>query len=749
MVPTQLRQRSGSRFWILGLGRPEAVSRSRKGLRLGVETLESRQLLSASSPLGASAASLAHEVNPSNVDLRGYEFGVQEYGVKWGELITITGRVRNEDTATAFTDFRQGFSLSPDNIWGNGNDNYFADYEYTADVVGQTVGDAFTTKVRLPDKAPTTSNSTTWYVGMYTDKDNDIAESNETNNAAGSYGLGRDVDTLAIENPAVSMSTTDSDASEPGTNHGAYQFTRVGSTASALTVHYEILAGQTDDAGPGLDYTLTSHTTTTLTGTIDIPAGQTSVTMEVLPIDDSLPENTETVRVRLLADAGYTLGENNVHTVTIADNEAPGVMIFATDPSASEVGLDPGSFEIRRTGPTTAPMTVYYTIAGTATQGADYQAVGSSNLSYVAMAAGVSSVKVLVNPVPDANTSEGTETVILAIYPNSAYLIGSPSSATINIADGPAGLPQVTVKAYDASASEAGSDPGIFVLQRSYSTAAPLVVQYTLGGTASTGDYGVYPASPGAVIIPAGQVSVQVRITPVDDGLIESAETVTFTLLATSDYTMGAPTTATVNITDNDVAPQPARYDFGTALSPVATDYKKVTNTTAFSTSQGYGWTSGTRRALDRRTGTAMTRDFVYTSDATFETVVPNGAYTVTVYLGDMGKLSRDQMGIYMEGAQVGIVTAPAGQVLSWTYQPTVTDGRLTLRLHDEGGADPYVAIEGLEVTFLSAMNAPSAAASQSSRMATARALGETGSWLSAADDAADSLALRRLGLRR
>src|SRR5262249_22973305 len=37
-----------------------------------------------------------------------------------------------------------------------------------------------------------------------------------------------------------------------------------------------------------------------------------------------------------------------------------------------------------------------------------------------------------------------------------------------------------------------------------------------------------------------------------------------------------------------------AKYDFGTATSPVASGYTRVTNTTAFSAATGFGWQSGT-----------------------------------------------------------------------------------------------------------------------------------------------------------
>jgi hypothetical protein len=54
----------------------------------------------------------------------------------------------------------------------------------------------------------------------------------------------------------------------------------------------------------------------------------------------------------------------------------------------------------------------------------------------VVLGANQSSVEVVITPIADALV-EGSETVILAINPNPAFIIGSPGTATVTIADGP------------------------------------------------------------------------------------------------------------------------------------------------------------------------------------------------------------------------------------------------------------------------------------------------------------------------
>jgi lysophospholipase L1-like esterase len=119
----------------------------------------------------------------------------------------------------------------------------------------------------------------------------------------------------------------------------------------------------------------------------------------------------------------------------------------------------------------------------------------------------------------------------------------------------PTAPPTVTVAASDASASEAGPDPGAFTVTRSGSTAQALTVQYSVGGSATGGSD--YTALPGSVTIPAGASSAAVPVVVVNDSLVESSETVVLTLSTSAAYAIGAPSSATVTIQDNDSVPVP------------------------------------------------------------------------------------------------------------------------------------------------------------------------------------------------
>ncbi|MDX1927306.1 MAG: hypothetical protein SFV81_12365 [Pirellulaceae bacterium] len=139
-----------------------------------------------------------------------------------------------------------------------------------------------------------------------------------------------------------------------------------------------------------------------------------------------------------------------------------------------------------------------------------------------------------------------------------------------------------------------------------------------------------------------------------------------------------------------------AKFDFGTASSPLESGYTRVTHGTLFTPATGYGWSAGSISSYDRATGTALTRDFNYMPDGTFSVNVPNGRYEVKAILGDLGAYAHDQVGVYVEGIQRDTVSTSARQIVNRTYQTDVADQQLTFRLRDLGGSDRNAVIEAL-----------------------------------------------------
>ncbi len=114
----------------------------------------------------------------------------------------------------------------------------------------------------------------------------------------------------------------------------------------------------------------------------------------------------------------------------------------------------------------------------------------------------------------------------------------------------PPATPHVSVIASDALASERGPNVGKLTIGRTGSTAAALVVAYTVGGTAIGG--ADYVTVSGSATIAPGASSVTVEIVPVDDSAVEYPETVVLTVGTGAGYDIGAPSSAAVTIRDND-----------------------------------------------------------------------------------------------------------------------------------------------------------------------------------------------------
>lgn len=106
------------------------------------------------------------------------------------------------------------------------------------------------------------------------------------------------------------------------------------------------------------------------------------------------------------------------------------VTLAATDASASETGPDTGTFTLTRSGDVSAALSVAIAVSGTAISGTDYQSIGTN----VNFSAGASTATVTVTPI-DNTVVGGTKSVILTLQTSATYDVGTPSTATVTIAD--------------------------------------------------------------------------------------------------------------------------------------------------------------------------------------------------------------------------------------------------------------------------------------------------------------------------
>jgi large repetitive protein len=347
------------------------------------------------------------------------------------------------------------------------------------------------------------------------------------------------------DEPVITLSELDPQALEIGPNPGVIRFHRTGDPSQAIEVRWTF----SGSASNGLDFQQ-------LPTSSPFPAGS-EADLTITPIDDAEFEGNETVIVTLVDGPGYRVGSPSTATVTIVDNDlpppppppdAPIITLSELDPEALEAGAKSGVIRFHRTGDPSQTIEVRWTFSGTASNGADFQQVTSSPFP-----AG-SEANLPITPIDDAEF-EGNETVIVTLVEGSGYRVGSPNTATVTIVDNdepPPPPPTLTITATDDSASESGNT-GTFTINRNGSVASPLTVSYMVNGTAGNGlDYETLS---GSLTIEAGSGSAVVVVVPLEDGLVEGAETVTLTLSPNPVYTVGSPAAATVTIADNDEPP--------------------------------------------------------------------------------------------------------------------------------------------------------------------------------------------------
>jgi hypothetical protein len=336
--------------------------------------------------------------------------------------------------------------------------------------------------------------------------------------------------------PAVSVAAVTPTVPENGMDSGTFLFSRTGSTQNDLTVFYS--AGGT--ATPGTDYS-------SLVGVVVIPGGSATATVRFQTIDDKAVESNETVVVTVAPNAAYTVSGSSAQ-VTITDDDLLTVTIFPTDSGAAEPSTS-GRFTVKREGDLTGNLVVNYNASGIASNGIDYVSLSGS----VTIAAGAASADIVLTPLDD-NLIEGDESVILTLATNVAYNIGTPGVATIFIRDNE--KVSVSITAPDAMASEPGDDTGQFLISRGSVTSGNLTVNLALSGTATPGvDY--LPLD-NPVVIPDGASSVTLDVIVFDDLHVEPTEDIILTILSSTNYNIGSPGQATVQITDDDANSVPA-----------------------------------------------------------------------------------------------------------------------------------------------------------------------------------------------
>jgi hypothetical protein len=316
----------------------------------------------------------------------------------------------------------------------------------------------------------------------------------------------------------ISVIPWDAVASESGPDSGSFLIVRYPAQPGSLQVFFSL----SGTAKPGSDYSAVSTN-------ITLAAGEVSALVTINPIDESLAEGIEKVTLTILPSSGYQVGPSPTSELAIKDDDIALVSIVASDSHASENAGDTGTFTMSVPDKLTAPLTVHYSVSGTATSGSDYTALSGTAV----IPAGSTYTQVTVSPIADAST-ESAETVKIQLSADPFYATSTPSFATVSIEA--EDLPKVFLS-YNPSDAPIMGEPdlnGALFFSRMSAPPTDLTVYYTVSGTASNGVD--YVTLPGSVIIPAGKTFAAVPILVLDDTLIEGFETIVVDIAAHPTY---------------------------------------------------------------------------------------------------------------------------------------------------------------------------------------------------------------------
>ncbi|MEK6281967.1 MAG: Calx-beta domain-containing protein [Acidobacteriota bacterium] len=366
--------------------------------------------------------------------------------------------------------------------------------------------------------------------------------------------------TITNDDTDVTLAVSPGSVAEDGATNLVYTFSRSGVTSNALTVNFSV--GGTASF-PG-DYSQSGATTySSSAGTVTFAPGSSTATVTIDPTTDSTVELDETVDITLTAGAGYNVGSPSAASGTITNDDTD-VSIAVAPASVAEDGATNLVYTFTRNGVTSGPLTVNFSVGGTATFGAspnDYTQTGATSFTpptgTVTFTAGSSTATVTVNPETDT-TIEADETVILTLTSGTGYNVSSPSSAMGTITNDDA---DVSVAVAPASVAEDGATNLVYTFSRTGFTSGALTVNFSVGGTAVFGpspdDYTqtgatTYTTTSGSVTFAPGSPTATVTVDPETDLTVEADETVVITLTAGASYNAVSPNSATGTILNDD-----------------------------------------------------------------------------------------------------------------------------------------------------------------------------------------------------
>ena len=344
---------------------------------------------------------------------------------------------------------------------------------------------------------------------------------------------------------------------------------------------------------------------TSNSGTLNFAVGETSKTVGVAIINDSVDENGEGLSVSLSGPSNVTVADGT-GDISITDNDTAALSI--NDVAENEGDSLTFTISIDRTSVNNVSVN-WSTSNGTAVAPTDFTA----NSGTATINAGLLSTTVVVNTSEDT-TYELNETFTVTLSgPVNATITDASGAGTINNDDA---APTLSID--DPTVTEGGTLN--YTITLTGTTAVDTVFDWAASnGTAvAPGDYSA--ASGTSVTITAGSTTKVVTVSTLDDGLDESDETVNVTLSNPSHATF-SDNVGIGTITDNDTLPTLSIADVSVQEGTATVTFTITANTTS-GRDMSVDWTTSNGTATGGSDFTADSGTLIILAGQTTGTIV-------------------------------------------------------------------------------------------------------------------------------
>jgi len=341
--------------------------------------------------------------------------------------------------------------------------------------------------------------------------------------------------------PTVSVADVSKSEGNSGTSNMVFTVTLSAATTSGVTLNYATSDGT---ATAGSDYVAA-------TGSVTIPAGSTSATINVAITGDTSIESDETFTLNLSnLSSNATFARATATGTIVNDDFPPSISVADVSKAEGNSGTSNMVFTVTLSAAMATPVTFDYATAnGTATAGSDYIATNGT----ATIPAGSTSVTIPV-AINGDTTIESNETFTLTLSNLSQGAVFSRSVATGTITNDD--FPPLGVSIADVSKAEGNSGSSNMVFTVKLSAATTSTVSFSYATSDVTATAGVdYAAKSGTASITAGKTSVTISVPIYGDTNFESDETFKLTLSNLSSNATFTQSVATGTIVNDDAPP--------------------------------------------------------------------------------------------------------------------------------------------------------------------------------------------------